>query len=90
MNQTRKHLEISQNALLGLIRCGAVTPNQITEYAPWRVSSEELDSERAHSLVRVLKETGRLPRGGRPENQLTFFDNERWRRSATTDAGRAG
>ena len=76
MNQTRNYLGISQNALQGLVRRGAVTPNQITKYAPWRVPRKELDSERVRSLVRTLKETGRLPKGGCPENQLTFFDDQ--------------
>jgi len=76
MSQVRSHLEISCNALLGLVRRGAVVPNQITEYAPWRVSRRELDSDRVRSLVRVLKETGRLPKGGCPKNQLTLFDDQ--------------
>ena len=76
MNQARNYLGVSQNALMGLVRRGAVTPNQITEYAPWRVSRAELDSDRVWSLVRALKDTGRLPKGGCPENQLSFFDDQ--------------
>jgi len=76
MNQARNYLGVSQNALMGIVRRGAITPNQVTEYAPWRVSRAELDSECVRSLVRVLKDTGRLPKGGCPENQLTLFDDQ--------------
>lgn len=76
MSEATKYLGIGHNGLLGLVRLGAVSRNQITEFAPWRVSRSELDSDRVQSLVRFLKTTGRLPRGGSPKNQLTLFDEE--------------
>ncbi len=75
MSESTKHLGIGYNGLLGLVRLGAVSRNQITEFAPWRVSRAELDSDHVQSLVRFLKTTGRLPRGGSPKNQLTLFDD---------------
>ncbi len=77
MSESTKYLGVGYNGLLGLVRLGAVSRNQITEFAPWRVSRAELDSDRVQSLVRALKTTGRLPRGGSPKNQLTLFDDER-------------
>jgi len=76
MNEAIKYLGIGHNGLLGLVKRGAISPNQLSEFAPWRVSRTELDSDRVQSLLRVLKETGRLPRGGSPKGQLTFFDDE--------------
>jgi hypothetical protein len=76
MNETISFLRIGHNALLRLVKLGAISPNQITEYAPWKVSRSELESDRVQRLVKVLKETGRLPRGGSPENQLTIFDDK--------------
>ena len=76
MNEAIKYLGIGHNGLLGLVKRGAISPNQLSEFAPWRVSRTELDSDRVQSLLRVLKKTGRLPRGGSPKGQLTFFDDE--------------
>jgi len=59
--QAAKHLGISRNGVLGLIRIGAVNKNQITDFAPWRLSRAELDSEKVQKLVRCLKTNGRLP-----------------------------
>jgi DNA invertase Pin-like site-specific DNA recombinase len=74
MSQAMEHLGVSHNCMLALARKGLVSPNQITDFAPWRVSKEELDSERVQAAVRLLKDTGRLPKGGSPENQPTLFD----------------
>ena len=74
MSQAMEHLGVSHNGMLALARKGLVSPNQITDFAPWRVSKEELDSERVQAAVRLLKDTGRLPKGGSPENQPTLFD----------------
>jgi hypothetical protein len=76
MNEVCEFLGVGHNALLGLVKRGAISPNQITEYAPWRVSRAQLVSERVQCLVKTLKKTGRLPRGGSPENQLTIFDEK--------------
>jgi len=75
MSETIAYLGVGHNGLLGLVKRGVISRNQISEFAPWRVSRAELDSEPVQSLVRVLKETGRLPRGGSPKNQLTLFDD---------------
>ena len=74
MNQVQAHLGIGHNAVLALARRGAITPNQITDFAPWRVSPAEVHSEEVQRLVKVLKETGRLPRGGSPKDQPGLFD----------------
>jgi DNA invertase Pin-like site-specific DNA recombinase len=76
MNEVMRYLDVSHNAVLALEKMGAISKNQITDFAPWRVSRKELDSDRVQALVRVLKATGRLPKGGCPKNQLMFFDDE--------------
>lgn len=74
MQQAMEYLEISYNAICRLEEMGAISKNQITDFAPWRVSRAELDSDSVQGLVRTLKATGRLPKGGSPKNQLTLFD----------------
>ena len=74
MNQVQEYLGIGHNAVLALARRGAITPNQVTDFAPWRVSRADVDSEEVQGLVRSLKETGRLPRGGSPKGQPGLFD----------------
>ena len=72
--QAAAHLGISRNGLIGLIRAGAVTKHQVTDFAPWRISKAELDSSHVQELVRALKETGRIPqKGGCPEGQTSIF-----------------
>jgi len=74
MNDAAAYLDISRNGLLGLERVGAISRNQITDFAPWRVSKAELDSKRVQGLVAHLKRFGRLPRGGCPKDQGDLFD----------------
>jgi hypothetical protein len=74
MNDAAAYLGISRNGLLGLERLGAVSRNQVTDFAPWRVSKAELDSERVQRLVAHLKRLGRLPKGGCPKQQSDLFD----------------
>ena len=72
-NEAAVYLGISRNGLLGLERVGALSRNQITDFAPWRLTKQELDSEPVRRLVRHLKRSGRLPRGGCPEDQEKLF-----------------
>jgi AraC-like DNA-binding protein len=74
MSEIRKHLGISQSSVESLARLGAITTNQITEFAPWRVARTEVESERVQDLVRHLKRTGRLPKGGCRQTQPGLFD----------------
>ena len=76
MNQIQQYLGIGHNGVLALVGRGAITTNQITDFAPWCVSREQLDSEEVQSLVKILKQTGRLPRGGSPMPQSGLFDAE--------------
>ncbi len=76
MSEAATHLGISRNGLLGLERIGALSRNQVMEYAPWRVERKQLDSERVQVLVETLKTNGRLPKGGCPEGQLSLLDDE--------------
>jgi hypothetical protein len=76
MSEAAAHLGISRNGLLGLERMGALSRNQVMEFAPWRVERKQLESRRVQSLVRSLKANGRLPRGGCPEGQLSLLDDE--------------
>jgi DNA invertase Pin-like site-specific DNA recombinase len=70
-----QYLGISRRGLLKLVAMGAVSKNQVTDFAPCRIRREELDSEHVQKLVRILKATGRLPKGGCSKNQLTLFDD---------------
>jgi hypothetical protein len=75
--QARDYLGIGYHGLTALIRRGAIHTNQVTDFAPWRISRAELDSERVQYLVRVLKKTGRLPpEGGCPQRQQSLFSEK--------------
>jgi hypothetical protein len=71
--QAREYLGVGYNGLMGLIRRGVIHKNQVTDFAPWRIPREELDSEDVQSLVRTLKAKGRLPAGGCPQAQTRLF-----------------
>jgi DNA invertase Pin-like site-specific DNA recombinase/IS30 family transposase len=74
MKEAADYLGISHNGLLGLERLGAIARNQATDFAPWRVSQQKLDSKDVKRLVSHLKRFGRLPKGGCPKNQKKLFD----------------
>jgi DNA invertase Pin-like site-specific DNA recombinase len=71
--QVCAELGISHRALDALVRVGALTKEQVTDFAPWRIARAEVESARVKELVRQIKETGRLPTAGEcPPNQLTL------------------
>jgi hypothetical protein len=74
--QAGKYLGVSRNALHALIRRGAIHNLQVTEFAPWRIPKNELDSTHTRDLVEVLKASGRLPKGGSPKGQGRLFTEE--------------
>jgi DNA invertase Pin-like site-specific DNA recombinase len=75
--QAAQYLGISRNGLTGLLRAGAVHKRQLTDFAPWRISKAELASERVQRIVRVLKQTGRIPRElVSSSDQLPIFPDE--------------
>ena len=72
--QARGYLGVGYHGLVALIRRGAIHTNQVTDFAPWRISRAELDSERVQKLVALLKKTGRLPADGEsPQEQQSLF-----------------
>jgi hypothetical protein len=71
--QAREHLGVGYTGLMALVRRGVVHTHQVTDFAPYRISRAELDSEPVQSLVRVLESTGRLPPvGGAPKTSNHF------------------
>jgi len=74
MNQLQERLGIGHSAVLALARRGAITPNQFTDFAPWRVPSAQLEPEQVQRLVAHLKHNGRLPMGGSPKSPPELFD----------------
>jgi alkylated DNA repair dioxygenase AlkB len=78
--ETRDYLGIGYHGLTALVRRGVVHTNQVTDFAPWRISRAELDSEQVQTLVAVLKRTGHLPteapeRGSPRDQPLLFPEN---------------
>jgi DNA invertase Pin-like site-specific DNA recombinase len=72
--QARDYLGIGYHGLTALVRRGLVRTNQVTDFAPWRLSRSELDSRPVQAFVKVLKATGRLPpEGGSPKGQQPLF-----------------
>jgi DNA invertase Pin-like site-specific DNA recombinase len=75
--QVAERLGISRNGVLGLLRVGALTNHQVTDFAPWRIPRSEVESAQVKKLVDHLKKTGRLPRQrGCPEGQLSLTDEK--------------
>ena len=77
MTEAITHLGIGHNGIVTLAKRGIISANQITEYAPWKVSKAELDSEPVQAVLKTLKETGRVPRGGGPQDQPGLFDENK-------------
>jgi DNA invertase Pin-like site-specific DNA recombinase len=73
-DRAMEHLGVSRNALHALIARRAITKHQVTDFAPWRIAKEELDSEEVQRLVTYLREHGRFPKGGPPNDQRGLFD----------------
>jgi len=73
-NQVQTHLGVSHDGVLGLVRLGLLATNQIVPFAPWRVRREQLDAEPLQRAVAELKATGRLPKGGSPDQQPGLFN----------------
>jgi len=71
--QAREYLGVGYNGLLGLIKRGVIHTNQVTDFAPWRIPKQELDSEVVQDLVQTLRATGRLPAWGSPQTQTRLF-----------------
>ena len=75
--QAAQYLGISRNGLTGLLRVGAIHMQQLTDFAPWKISKAELDSDRVQKMVHVLKATGRVPRDlVNSDDQLPMFPDE--------------
>jgi hypothetical protein len=75
--QARDYLGVGYHGLTALVRRGAIHTNQATDFAPWRISRAQLDSERVQRLVRALKKTGRLPlERGSPQDQRSLFEEK--------------
>ncbi len=73
-NEAAKYLGVSRNVLRTLARRGVIATNQVTEFAPWRISKSDLDSDQVQWLVKELKRIGRLPKGGCPDSHPSLFD----------------
>jgi hypothetical protein len=72
--QARDYLGIGYHGLMALVRRDVIHTNQVTDFAPWRIARDELDSEPVRTLVEILKTTGRLPpQGGSPKDQRRLF-----------------
>jgi hypothetical protein len=75
--QARNYLGIGYHGLTTLARRGLIHTHQATDFAPYRLSRAELDSEPVQAFVAVLKATGRPPReGGCSQSQQQLFATE--------------
>ncbi|MCP4604260.1 MAG: recombinase family protein [Proteobacteria bacterium] len=76
--QVAEVLGVSRHGVEALIRVGALNNHQITEFAPWRIPREEVESDEVKRLVKILKNTGRIPNGiTDSENQCSLFPESR-------------
>ncbi len=63
MNEAMQYLALGHNGILVLAKRGVIDKSQIPEFAPWRVSCAQLDSESVQNVVKTLRASGRLPKG---------------------------
>ena len=72
--QVAERLGVSRHGVEALIQIKALHNYQITEFAPWRIPRAEVESDEVRRLVKILKETGRLPKDGLGEaGQRSLF-----------------
>jgi len=65
-DRAMEYLGVSRNAPHSFIARGAITKEQITDFAPWRIAKAALDSDEVQGLIAYLREHGRFPKGGPP------------------------
>jgi len=76
-DRAMEYLGVSRTALHALIARGAITKDQITDFAPWRFAKAELDSDEVQGLIGYLRQHGRFAKGGPPNGQGRLFDSNK-------------
>ncbi len=73
--QATQHSGVSDTTLMRLIKEKLLTAGQIAPYAPLEIKRADLDSEPVSSILKRLKETGKLVLDGNPlANQQSLFE----------------
>jgi hypothetical protein len=73
--QATKHSGVSDTTLMRLIKENILAAGQIAPYAPLEIRCADLDSEPVSSILKRLKETGKLVLEGNPlANQQSLFE----------------
>lgn len=73
--QAKKYSGVSDTTLMRLIRENILTAEQIAPYAPLEIKRTDLDNEPVLSILKRLKETGKLTfEGDTPANQQSLFE----------------
>lgn len=73
--QATKHSGVSDTTLMRLIKADILAAEQIAPYAPLEIKRADLDSEPVSSILKRLKETGKLVLEGTPlDNQQSLFE----------------
>lgn len=76
--EAARMLGVHPATIARLKELGAISPQQVTDFAPWRIDPEELDSERVQELIATFKRTGRLPtKGGWQKTGAGLFDENK-------------
>ena len=73
--QAAHYGEVSDTTIRRLTGAGVLEYDQVVPWAPWEISRQDLDSEPVLSLLRAVRETGKLDLlGVRSAGQQTLFD----------------
>ena len=67
--QATRHCGASDTTLMRLIKADILRADQIAPYAPLEIKRTDLDSEPVSSILKSLKETGKLVLDGYPSAQ---------------------
>lgn len=74
MAQAKRYCGVSDSTIMRLITDKILPAKQVVPFAPYEIKQSDLDSEPVSSILKTLKETGKLKlKGGTPENQKDLF-----------------
>ena len=74
MAKAKRYCGVSDSTLMRLINDKILPAKQVVPFAPYEIKQSDLDSEPVSSILKTLKETGKLMlKGGAPENQKDLF-----------------
>ena len=74
MAQAKRYCGVSDSILLRLLNANILPAEQVAPCVPYEIKKSDLDNEPVSTILRTLKNTGKLMlKGGTPDNQSELF-----------------